>query len=264
MRAEVGIGVKIALWSLMPTPDRTVIRRRLALAAVLAVVLLALVIGVRDWLDNDGPETVAAPPPRTINVETPPLPLPEPPLSLAALTAAAADPAPAIAGRRFIVRIPFGCEGIVQDGLTATYEDAERTLRLKAVPQVWTEETVAVAPEGQVDAVEGFWAPAGEDCASGPADRTLGLAVFFEPGGSRVLQRGGRPYEFVGKIADGQAAASPGGYRLLLAGEVSKTEPVRCHKATDGRPVCLIAVVFDQVAFEDPATGESLAEWRMN
>jgi hypothetical protein len=264
MRAEVGSRVKIALWSAMPTPDRTVIRRRLALAAVLAVVLLALVIGVRDWLDHDEPAAVK--PPRPIAVETRPLPLPQPPLSLAALTAAAADQPASLVGRRFIVRIPFGCEGGVQEGLTAAYDEAERTLRLRAEPRDWAAEALAV--EGAVDALEGFWTPAGEDCATArPPDRTLGLAMFFEPGGSRVLRRGGRPYEFVGKIADGASAPSPQGYRLLLAGEVSKAfgdEPVRCHTSADGRPVCLIAVTFDQVAFEDPATGETLAEWRMN
>lgn len=251
--------------AIMPNPDRTVIRRRLALGAVAGIAVLALGLGARDWLDNDGPETPTAPVPAPLDVETRPLPLPAPPMSLSALAAAAGQSPASLVGRRFLVRVPFGCEEAAPGPLTATFDAAERTLRLRAQPHVWTAQALSLA-QGQADAVEGFWAPAGEDCAAGASDETLGLAMVYEPGGSRLQRRGGRAYEFVGKLPEG-AGPSAQGYRLLLAGEVSDVfggEPVRCHKRQDGVAVCLIAVVFDQVAFEDPVTRETLAEWRMN
>lgn len=276
----------------MPLPDRTLIRRGLALgAAILILALIAAVLIARE----PPPPPPAAQAPQPIKIETPPLPVPSPPLSradLIALSARAASayatgaPPPAqdagLSGRRFIVRIAFGCEGPRDEDAAppAAYweqDPARGTIALRAHPQIWT--TTAwvreLAGSAQFDAVEGFWLPrpwiTSEDCpaqAAAGGEKTLGLAMFFAPNSSRVLQRGARAYEFVGKAPDGGAPVAPKGFRLILAGRIAGFEggePARCHAAgPDQRPACLIAVDFDQVAFEDPATGETLAEWRMN
>ncbi|HRD29396.1 MAG TPA: hypothetical protein PLO65_13940, partial [Caulobacter sp.] len=78
--------------------------------------------------------------------------------------------------------------------------------------------------------------------------------------------RDGRPYSFVRKVPEGEPATPAEGYRLVLEGRVTGYpggHAVRCRSdSPDRRPVCLVAVEFDRVAFEDGATGAVLAEWR--
>ena len=179
--------------------------------------------------------------------------------------------------------------------------DAERgTLQLSAAPEIWTdaEWARALAGVGNVEAIEGFWfrrpwlrtencpvvppppadaaAPAGEDVAGEaetqqaeappvalpPSPETLGVARVFEAGGSRLLRRGGRPYE-VTRRTEPAEAPGPQGFRLVLQGRLSAaSDPIRCRSdSPDRRPICLLLVEFDRVAFEDPA-GKTLAEWR--
>lgn len=181
------------------------------------------------------------------------------------------------------------------------FDAARRTLKLVARPAIWTDlpmiRQLPVAAE--VEAVEGFWlprpwtdseacpprpepvkaapvAPAGAapappltpagDVAAPPPPETVGLARLFAKGGSRVFRRDGRPYSFVRKVPEGEATPPPRGYRLVLEGRVTgypDGRAVRCRgESPNRRPVCLVAVEFDRVAFEDGETGAVLAEWR--
>lgn len=200
----------------------------------------------------------------------------------AAAAYAAGEPYPsaaaALAGRRFVLRLPFGCYGPAPDAGAGYVFDAEKgTLKLTVRPQVWTDapwvRELVGAPEAE--AIDGFWirrpwmtaeaCPAvGGAPGAATAPETVGLVRVFEPGASRLARRGGRPYEVTEKAEDG-APPGQGGFRLVLEGRVMEPasgQPVRCRgDGPDVRPVCLLLVDFDRVAMED-ARGRQLAEWR--
>lgn len=68
-----------------------------------------------------------------------------------------------LVGRRFTIRLPFGCTGPAEANSEAplgwTYDPAEETLRVWVTPRVWTDATpVRAAAEGiEFEAAEGFW-----------------------------------------------------------------------------------------------------------
>lgn len=209
------------------------------------------------------------------------------------------DAAKALAGRTFSLRLPFGCGPTAAETSIGYVYDARRgALRLSARPEVWTDARWAQALIGSPDteAIEGFWIRRpwirGEGCpaqivplasaapaakAAGgaaavptaprpapPSPETVGLAQSFEKGGSRLLRRGTRGYEATLKAGPDEA---PGlrGFRLVLEGRVVSADgrgPVRCRSdSPERRPVCLVQVEFDRVAFEE-ASGAVLSEWR--
>jgi hypothetical protein len=201
---------------------------------------------------------------------------PEPAASAYAAGQSAPPGAAQLAGRPFAIRLPFGCGGDVAEDAPLPYADVapSLSLRLRARPQTWTDAPWARALAGaaDVEAIEGFWirrpwlrsegCPATPGSAGPPSPETLALAQVFEKGGSRLLRRGARGYEATIKAA---AAPGPAGLRLALEGRIAGGEgasPVRClGDAPDRRPVCLIVVELDRVAFEDP-DGKTLSEWR--
>lgn len=257
-------------------------RRRTA-ATLLALALAAC-----------SPREQPAPAPEPKAPAAPAIPAPPAPLSRAELLDVVAEAAGASAagaeypeaarrldGRRFALRLPFGCQGPTTGGepRLGYIVDAKRgTLRLTARPEVWTEAGWARALVGgaDVESIEGFWVSrpwtTAETCPPLPAvsspippsPETVGLAQAFAEGGSRLLRRGDRPYETTLKLPDGQPPAW-GGFRLVLEGRVTAGADGRTaaclSEHPDRRPVCLVRVELDRVAFED-ATGANLAEWR--
>lgn len=202
-----------------------------------------------------------------------------------------------IINRPFRLRIAFGCGGQRSgpDGRQAyvQLDPARHTLKLVAQPQTWTDQPIIrqIPAAAGIEAVEGFWIPrpwteseacppdqspetpipASPDKAADaapvtPPTGTAGLARLFTEGGSRVFRRDGRPYSFIRKLPEGEVAPAAEGYRLVLEGRVTgfpDGRAVHCRsESPDRRPVCLMAVEFDRVAFEDGATGAVLAEWR--
>lgn len=174
-------------------------------------------------------------------------------------------------------------------------------LKLVAKPHIWDEPdwVRALAGELRFDAVEGFWIrrpwtssercapalqPAPETADAGaesdadeapevaeppppvPVEsQTVGIAQFFAPEGRRTLRRGTRPYSATVKARPGTPPTKPQGYRLVLSGRITgypDGQPVHCWNRGAGiRPVCLVAVEFSRVAFEDPADGSIISEW---
>ncbi|OWK28316.1 hypothetical protein [Sphingomonas mucosissima] len=201
-----------------------------------------------------------------------------------------ASPDPLV-GRNFAVRLPFGCKGPapnaspeqVSDGLASWAWGADqKTIRLRMMPGDWTRSaTLGNAGSAEWEAVEGFWIPRpwslAETCPSIKADplqtdvpaasaQTLGIAAVFDAGGSRLGRRNGRAYEYVIRSAgDDPLPAPKQGFRMLLEGRVSSfpsRRAVECRApGPDQRPVCIIAVQLDRVAYED-AEGGTLSEWR--
>lgn len=198
----------------------------------------------------------------------------------------AAETSPLL-GRHFRLSIPFGCDGPGQSGVaapaTAQYDPTTRSVKLMARPIDLTPlPLVQGLPKAKaIEAVEGFWIPRPwshlETCPpprntpvpateTPPAAQTLGLAQFFNADDSRTDRRGGHPYELTRKLdrPDDSGLGHP--YVLVLEGRIvgyDDGRALRCwSESADHRPVCLYAVRFDRVAFEDPAGGEVLAEWR--
>lgn len=190
----------------------------------------------------------------------------------------------ALVGRRFELRLPFGCYGASPEdspsSLRWSYDAETRTLRVSAAPEVWTGIPWVRALGGEdVEAVEGFWIPrpwtASEACPTAEAramvppilpapQQSVGLAQFFDADSSRVPQRDGKPYETVEKI-EPDALQATEGFRLVLSGRIGALpdgQPVGCGSAgAELRPTCLVAVEVNRVAIENPLSGALLAEW---
>lgn len=208
----------------------------------------------------------------------------------------------ALAGRSFSLRLPFGCGASDPVAMATYNADRKTVKLAAQPhlwgKQPWVR---ALAGDMAFEAVEGFWIsrpwtrsetcptppaepaepappakpakpapPAGAGQLEGPAEpaqpvrETLGVAQFFAPGASRTRQRGTRPYEVTRKLpADAPATRS---YQLVLSGRLvafGDGQPVRCwSESSQLRPRCLFAVELTRVAFENPTTGETLAEWR--
>lgn len=279
----------------MPLPERPL--RAGPIARVALALLLGATVGYlgRAAQERPAPSPAQPPPPALVAPPARPepvLPLPPPVVTrrdlLAAVAAAAdahgsgAEPPKELAdlvGRRFEIRLPMTCPGgpAASAALVVETIPARKTLRLRARPESWSDAPwfKMLAGDAVFDAAEGFWIPrpwtASAACpglsAQGDtptaAPGTVGLVQLFEPDGARTMRRGERPYEHTER-AD-EPGAPPGAYRLLLAGRIAQFaegQPVRCHAASPNqRPVCMIAVAFDHVAFED-AQGAPLAEWR--
>ncbi|MCC2980972.1 hypothetical protein [Sphingomonas sp. IC4-52] len=277
---------------------------RLAIAAGLAA---AIAIGGGGFLL--GRSTVPRPEPAATLPPPAPAPTAEAPVpaddilrrsDLIALGAAAADAATsardlpaqaaAVAGKRFELDIPFGCDGPAPETselpMRWRYDAAAGALRVHVAPVSWAPTEWWAAPPAAVEALEGFWierpwsssetcparaeppaAPAEADAPSPPVGgETLGIAQLITPDTPRQMQRSGKAYEAVVRMA-GDAVAIDRGLRLRLSGRIGRFpdgQPVRCR---DGggphqRPICLIAVSLDEVAFQNPADDALLATWQ--
>lgn len=203
----------------------------------------------------------------------------------------------ALGGRTFRLSIPFGCHGPDAEApLRYEFDAARRTLRLTAAPdplmgEAWARAAFASeAPES----IEGFWLPrpwsTSEACPPAapqpasvtddrdvsadalepvrtrplPTPETLALVRVSGASDSRTQRRDERPYRITTRLPEG-VVPGVGGYRLVIEGRLdggSESQPVRCQSADiDVRPVCLVRVAIDRVAFTDQA-GAMLGEWR--
>lgn len=200
-----------------------------------------------------------------------------------------ADP---LVGRNVAVRLPFGCTGptpnasseAVSDGLATWTWEAERTaIRLRMMPGDWTKSATlgSAGSSDKWEAVEGFWVSRpwslAETCPAIKSDplqtdapavspQTLGIAAVFETGGSRLGRRNGRAYEFVIRQRGDDPLPTPTeGFRMLLEGRITSfpsRRAIECRASgPDQRPVCIVAIHLDRVAYED-ANGGTLSEWR--
>jgi hypothetical protein len=200
----------------------------------------------------------------------------------------------AFEGRRFQLRLPFGCAGPSaeeEESLRWRYDEETGTLRANATPVAWAPADW-LAPEARaaVERMEGFWIerpwtsseacppqpsvtpgrPAATPAASAPvpAPETLGLAMFAFANASRVGRRPGEAFALVRKVAPEDLDLSRG-LRLRLTGRIASAPgagPVLCRAlaGANRRPTCLIGVVLEEVAVENGASGETLATWTIS
>lgn len=193
--------------------------------------------------------------------------------------------APAI-GRRFELVLPFGCSGRTESGpaMRWRYDEASETLRITVEPTSWVPGQWGVDQSARYEVAEGFWISrpwsSSEACPQDslpvPADteaitlpgQTLAVAQFFAEGDSRGARRDGRPFELVKRVP-AEAFDGSRGFLLRIAGRIEGVPgagPVLCVQPAGAqqRPVCAIAVRMDEVAIENPASGEVVGSWRLD
>lgn len=192
-----------------------------------------------------------------------------------------------IEGRRFELRLPFGCNGPAAENSNAPtfwrYDPETQALRVHVTPIVWAPEDWWVNdPPPDIDTIEGFWimrpwtsseecpsgghtaAPVGAEAVTLPG-QTLAIGEITSAVGAREGRRDGKPYQAVIKVPEDELHISKG-FRLRIKGRVTGMPsggPVRCQQPAgpDQWPICLIGAMTDEVAIENPATGETLATW---
>lgn len=274
----------------------------------LAAAGLAVVIAGRPDAGGSG---VPRPSPGAIASATEAPRLPEPVLDRAALLDLARKAASvhalgangtggivAFAGMRFELAMPIGCEGPLPDGTAASgsgwrYAPAERSLRVSARPEDWSDAgwREAILPEREAAAVEGFWIerswlldaacprPAGPEAGASavpseaaplpargaePAAPRIGIVQLTAPDAPRSSTRSGRAYTAVVRRAPDRVAADDW-FVLTLSGRLhalADGAPVACEG--DGLvapPLCLIGADIERVTIAD-RQGEVLAEWQ--
>lgn len=273
----------------------TVPRRIAVLTTVTAALFLA-------QCGRDRPEPIDAEPVAVDAEPTPIIPVPTT-LTRAALLAATSRAAATYAageriegddplvGRRFALRVPFGCDGpqptaaeSAGDGLARwSWGPENRTIQLTLTPGDWLNTVLISGADGSDwEAVEGFWIPqpwlTAATCPSvradplqggdgSPAPQTVGLAAVFTAEDSRVGRRNGRAYAFtIRPTGETPLAAPESGYRLVLEGRLASFpdgRAIRCRSGgPDQRPVCIAAIRLDLVAFTSADSSILLSEWR--
>lgn len=162
-----------ALCAIVP-PMRFTGERRIGTSAGL-LLIFSIVAGC-DSADED-PAANAGDAQNQSVLNLPSIPRPEPPINRADLLSAVAMAASAKAGgaevpadvraldgKRFELRIRFGCRGPAPDLQEAvlgwTFDREERTLRLRATPTISSDDALVEQVAGEeYEAVEGFWVP---------------------------------------------------------------------------------------------------------
>lgn len=269
-------------------PDKAVTVRLLLSAAV--------VLGLVGCDRSEQPRPAAAPE-QAPAVASAPEPAVDPVLDraaiLAAIDAAASDTAlgrvtpstaDPLAGRRFRMRISFGCAGPVPepsnpvDGVPGWSRSGDgQTVRLRFTPADWTDGGPAGPPVEGFETIGGVWinqpwirtgdCPAGTASTAAPPSPVAGLALLRADGASRLGRDDSRAFAYTLR-GDGAARAPDPvrGYRLVLEGRLTPwagSRVIRCATPdANTRPVCVAGVVIDHLAYEDGATGETLGEWR--
>lgn len=144
------------------------------------------------------------------------------------------------------------------------------------IPRPWVLLPVCPAPAPQPQpAAEGQSSPPKKDAKPQPSPEPRGqasievlprvaIAQFFTAEDARTRRRDHRPYEAVKTIEEGAEVGS-GGFNLVLSGRlraIGDGRVIRCNAAAPDRPPdCVISSRVDRVRFEQPTSGEVLAEW---
>ena len=203
-------------------------------------------------------------------------------------------------GKRFEVRLRFGCDGqgpghgdhgwsVDPDG---------RTLRVRVVPTLsLDDEVVRSLASAETEAAGGFWLPrpwllnaacpkaqpgltsengtaprAANDAEQvptrsdlpDPALQHIGIVQFFASDDSRTGRRMDQPFEAVKQLKDGDRIGGQG-YNLVLAGRLRARGDGRvilcAGSGRDRPPDCVVSADIDRVWIEQPEDKAVVAEW---
>lgn len=187
-------------------------------------------------------------------------------------------------GRRFALALPFGCSGPAGADSTAPmrwrYDDSSHTLRIQISETIWEAEDWGLPPTEETHS-RGFWIShpwsSGDRCPTASADpsavgpgpvilpgQTLALATFA----ATDVAPQPKPLEAVIKLKGDNPDLSKG-LRAQITGRIDQAPgvrgPVRCVQPAgiEQQPICAVAVTFDELTVENPATGETLATWNL-
>jgi hypothetical protein len=203
----------------------------------------------------------------------------------------------ALDGKRFELRLRFGCPGEELAGAYGrrwTHDQDGRIVRIRIGPEIEGDTPLVDDLAGpDIEAVEGFWihrpwqlkagcpAPPAASSAEGDAQASapspteptadtaneaapsLGIAQFFRETDARTHRRGSRAYEAAENLSEGEAPSRTG-YDLIVHGRLQSLPDGRviaCRAAGMQRPACVISARFEEVSLERADTGKLLAEW---
>jgi len=198
------------------------------------------------------------------------------------------------AGRRFDLRLPFGCGGPAPANAASgwTYDERSGTLRVFTRPERWNATEWADGDEAAIERIEGFWIdrpwtssencppltiqPVSETEAAGGVEAetpapaalpALAIGQIYTRESARGGRREGDAFQTVARVTR-DALNTSQGFRLRLRGRLTNAigaQPVACRAESSAqRPVCLITVTIDEAAIENPATGQTLATWNLS
>lgn len=277
--------------------------QRWYLAAVLAGI--CLLPGCRQRAEPEAESTTAA----ATAPPAPVLPVVDPPFNrealLLAVMRAASDSAlgrPALEsqrkldGRRFELRMRFGCPNAAEGDRSRSWEfdDRRRKLTVRVEPEI-TADSPQVRDLGATgyEAVEGFWirrpwmltadcparpasAPVSQDQPAGETKQTsaeaspqlsiphIGIAQFFTSAEPRTHRRDARAYSATKVLAEG-VSPNQNGYDLVITGrlrQLASGSVITCANQSPAVPPdCIVSAQFESVAIKHPVSGETIAEW---
>lgn len=271
---------------------------RLAIAGGL---IAAIAIGTGGFLAGRSTVPRAAPAPALVPLPITASPSPEPPrvlrrADITALADRAADafssdePLPeeirGLAGRRFEIVVPFGCSGPAANSaapLRWLYDAEEERLRIDVSAVQWNLAGWGMA-QGDERTAQGFWISrpwsSSETCPeiANPAavndaepvtlsGQTLGIAQLDPMTGDDGDAAELRSFNTVKRIAPDKLDTSRG-FGVKLSGRIGQMPggaPIRCRQpgGSEQRPICLVAVSFEDVTLEALGSGETLATWSL-
>ena len=189
-----------------------------------------------------------------------------------------------LAGRRFELALPFGCNGSasLDDELIEGWRFIAETAILEiAFPSNFSKFPTSQSAQGELAAVEypftkSFWikrdwlqqpvCPKSSDATSRvvePENPWLAIAEPTRQDVPRSGQRRGAPYRLSKRLPVEEAPDSQG-LRLILTGRLTVGEggPVLCKSISpDRRPICVILARFESVSVTDSARSSIYGEW---
>lgn len=232
------------------------LRALLAGGVFVALLILAVLIA----RPSEPEEVVAVP---VAEPASPAIATPAPPLTRADLIDAAARAADAhargvpmaaedgeIAGRRFTLRLPFGCAGPTaadsQAPMRWSYEPEKQILRVSVAPNVWTDAgPVRDAAKGtDYEAAEGFWIERPwlrtGDCPVLPQPTIVASATSETVEGNQVVTATGSEAEQVAEDAPAPAPQLAEAQETLALVELFKPGSRRAARR-NGKPYTVVA-----------------------
>ena len=174
-------------------------------------------------------------------------------------------------GRKFAVRIRFGCPGMKDPERSWTYDAEKQVIRVK-VQSMLTEEALPASDllrsgyEGAAGFIVGKpWlltagCPVGGFASVGASEPTMVIAQLFTQADSRV-QRPQHSYELTKQLKPEDQPSE--GLDFVLSGRLAELpdgRSIHCA-AQDGPPACIISATIDRLAIESPASHDVLGEW---
>ena len=150
----------------------------------------------------------------------------------------------------------------------------DRTLRVKAAPDLTRNDPSVAALASGSEAVEGFWMrrpwllEAGcpsLGAASAVSDQRVGIAQFFTEADTRAVRHEGEAFEAT-KVLGEAEQPSRQGYDLVLSGKLRKlpsSRVIACRATgTETPPECMVSAQFERVRIETVDGKTILGDWK--